>query len=267
MAFRIGDFTTNINKFGETARADKFDCIIGLPATMAGSTAYGPRELALQCEASELPGVDIIPIEYRHHAFIKRMPHHVQFSPITLTFYCTGGMLEKQLFDAWTNLCVNRTTGLVNYRDDDSGNKNWEGTVYINQYDMVGNWTYFAAAQEAFPISVQPLGLNWGDDSIHRLAVTFGFTKWLVAADGAQGASTGVQQSASSIVSNYTNLIPTLFTAANFLGLKNVGVAGQILNRAQIALKNPLGGIKSQLGITSGPLGSLTTTASGLFGI
>jgi hypothetical protein len=219
MAFNITDFTSNLNDLGETARADKFDVVISLPRILdnGGMTA----RLALQCENAEFPGLDITPIEYRHHAFIRRIPYHLNYTPLNLTFYCTGAMLEKQLFDAWMNLCVAKSTGLINYRQDSSGIPLYEATITVNQYDQVGNRTYFAQGIECFPISMSQLATNWSDDSSHRLSMTFAYTKWLTAADGATGASTRVQQSSVPFVTNFTNEIRSIIAGINGLDSKN----------------------------------------------
>ncbi|MGH7744811.1 MAG: hypothetical protein ACREQ5_08355 [Candidatus Dormibacteria bacterium] len=203
MAFAINDFISNLNANDMVAHANMFDVIIALPPGL-GSGQGAAKQLALQCENAEFPGIDIQPIEYRHHAFIKRIPFHLIYSPLTLTFLCTGAMSEKQLFDNWMNLCVPNVNGLVPYRLK-NGVPQYETTITINQYDLTGRYTYFAQAQEAFPTSVSQLVTNWQDDSIHRLTVTFMFTKWLSAQDGATGQSTPVQQSESPYVSNFGN--------------------------------------------------------------
>jgi len=176
-----------------------------LPAPLQSS--FGTQQLSLTCEASELPGVDITPIEYRHHAFKKYIPHYLNYSPLVLTFYCTGQMMEKRFFDYWINQCIPKSSGLVNYRLDNNGSPLYEAQININQYDQAGNLTYFALAQDAFPISLSPLNQNWGDDSIHRLTVTFIFTKWLTGDDGISGLPTRIPQVQAPFVTNFTNIL------------------------------------------------------------
>jgi hypothetical protein len=121
------------------------------------------------------------------------------YAPATFTFYCTGQMMEKKLFDAWINLCVPNSSGLVSYRDDESGNKTYESDITVTQYDQSGNETYYVDLIEAYPVSLSQMGTNWGDDSPQRLTVTFNFTKWKTEQD-----YTGEQANPSS-VSTYTN--------------------------------------------------------------
>lgn len=190
MAFEINDFTSAMSGH---AHADKFDVVFGLPSGLqiAGVDA---KYLSLQCEAAEFPGVDINPIEYRHHAFIRRVPGHVNYTPLTFTFYCNSQMLEKQFFEGWMNLCIPKQSGLVSYRLNNMGSPLYEATITVNQYSQSGAYTYFAQADEVWPISVGQLSTSWADDSIQRLTVTFAYTRWWTAADGAQGAPTGSPQ-------------------------------------------------------------------------
>ena len=209
MAFDIGSFVSNLDQIDEVSKSNHFDVVFALPQTLIGGSVTTSM-LALQCEGAELPGIDVTPIEYRHHAFTKRIPHHLIYQPLNLTFICGGALLEKQFFDLWIKLCVPNNTGLVQYRQDAQGNPMYEALITINQYDQIGNRTYFAQAQEAFPISLSQMNVNWSDDSIHRLNVTFVFTKWLTQQDGAIGQSTPVSQGGLLSINNFTNDISSL---------------------------------------------------------
>lgn len=212
MAFNIQDFITNLDQNNMTSHANMFDVVMTLPAAIGDVNAS--RELSLVCEAAEFPGIDVAQIQYRHYGFSKYIPHALTFTPLNLTFYCTGQMTEKRIFDAWVNLCVDVTTGLVTYRLDSNGQPNYETTITINQYDPIGDYTYFAQAEEAFPISVSPLMTNWSDDSVHRVSVQFIFTKWKNIDEGVPGASTNVSNPGVPFASNFTNLLNNITRTA-----------------------------------------------------
>lgn len=198
----INSLIAHYAKYGDAAKTDKFDVNISLPSNLAAGD-FRSGELALQCENAEIPNVDIVPIEYRHYGFTRRIPHHLQYSPLSLTFYCNSEMTEKKLFDSWINLCIPNADGLVQYREDDAGYRNYESVIKINQYNMQGQLRYYAEMQDAFPISLSQMNMNWGDDSIHRLTVTFAFTKWITDADKAEAS---IQPLAQKKMTNYTNL-------------------------------------------------------------
>jgi hypothetical protein len=247
MSFSIQEFQSNLSTYSERASADKFDVLISLPkqlispspivkalsavpvlqqplqlfsktlGTLIGGPlgSYGPRELALQCEAGELPGIEITPVEYRHYGFTRRIPHHLNFTPLTLTFFCTGQMMEKKLFDNWMNLCIaidGNSAGLISYREDTDGHLQYEATIQIRQYNQVGYITYVAKATECMPIAVSPLTTNWSDNNTHRVTVTFLYTKWV-----SQSVPVPIL---STAVNNFTN---ELGLGANFgVGVNNI---------------------------------------------
>src|SRR6185312_16607431 len=126
MAFQVNEFVHHYANYNERSSADKFYVMISLTNLLTKSFGnFGSRELALECEQAEFPGIDVVPIEYRHYGFIRRIPHYLNFSPLSLTFYCNGQMLEKKLFDVWIQLCIptdGNGPGLIQYRQDDSGN-------------------------------------------------------------------------------------------------------------------------------------------------
>jgi hypothetical protein len=219
--FSIDDFRMNFSKNNEVSKTDKFDVYFTIPTQVSSGSSYGMRELSLQCEVSELPGRDVSMIEYRHYAFIKRIPHINQYGQITFTFYCTGALLEKKLFDRWMDLMIPVDTGLVNYSEDNSGSPLYETTIAINQYDQSRNLIYTVNLISALPISVSNMGQNWADDSIHRLSVTFAFLKWT---SDQTTASTNQVPSSDAPVTNFTNrFTPATTNPANQPVNSNMG--------------------------------------------
>ena len=279
MAFNVNQFRTHFTGQGEFAKTDKFEVWISTPNSLSGDPVFGSnmtKELSFQCEAAELPGKNISMVEYRHYAFTNRIPHHLQFPEVTLTFYCNGTMKEKKFFDAWIESMIPTQSGLINYYSSEAGTPNYATDVTIKQYSHIGTdapsepvdpnsieevmvtaskikprnafgqrlldsvvnksintlvdkymgpiaqfnqyinpdgqvtqqplakdvtpqLIYDCKLIEAIPISVSSLPLNWSDDSVHRLQVTFAYKKWI-------SQSAGITDNYSNeAVSNYTN--------------------------------------------------------------
>lgn len=210
MAFNIDQFRSNISNNNEFALTDKFEVLIKPPSKLAD---YDMKPLRFQCEVSELPGKTINMVEFRHYGFIKRIPHHITYPEVTLTFLCNGKMSEKRLFDDWHNLMIPNESGLVEYfnsndyaaditiiqyshiSNHDRNDELTENTVKPNQnvYDRMRsdraaeaamanykpNKIYECTLIEALPVSMSSLPLNWADSSIHKLNVTFAYKKWI----------------------------------------------------------------------------------------
>ncbi len=198
--FDINSFRQHFSHYDEVSKTDKFNVWIPVPKAVEDNTKFGMRELSLQCEMSELPSRDIQMIEYRHHAFTKRIPHMNQYAHANFTFYCNGKMLEKKLFDRWMDIMIPQHTGLVEYPQDDSGNPTYETDITCYQYNNMNNEIYSVDLIQAIPVSVAVMSQNWADDSVHRLSVSFAFLKW-------QSSQTvaGNQVNPNDLVSNFTN--------------------------------------------------------------
>ena len=201
MAFDIETFKQHLSKYNEVSRSDKFDVFIPIPEQIADGTSYGIRELSLQCEVSELPARDIQMIEYQHYGFTKRIPHMNQYGRATFTFFCTGDLIEKKLFDRWLDSMVPVDTGLVNYPVDENNQRNYETDIHINQYDTQGNLIYTINLIDAVPTDVGQLVLDWNNDQVHRLMVSFAYRKW--TSDQTDYGSD--QGGNNDVVSNFTN--------------------------------------------------------------
>ena len=213
MAFNIDEFRSHLGAQNEFAHANRFDVTIAVPPFLVDQN-YG-RELVLSCESSELPGVDINQIEFKHYSFLQRVPHFLTFTPVTMIFLCTGKMKEKIFFDAWANGMVPFNTGLLPFTQDNSIST----SITINQYNNVGEISYAAKLIEAYPISISTMVVSWSDESVNRLQVTFAFKKWLnLVPDGSTTSAAKISDPAGGInvnntnsdVTNYTNIMPDM---------------------------------------------------------
>lgn len=232
--FNIDDFRANLSAHGEVARGDKFNVVIMIPSVIGTASGTTMRELTLQCEAAELPSRDINLIEFRHYAFIKRIPHQNQYGQATFTFLCTGDMWEKRLFDRWLDVMVPTNSGLVTYSMDSSLQSVYEAPIYINQFSSTGEVIYTAKLIDAIPTSISALGLDWSSgDQVHRLQVTFNFRKWESDSTTATVPATDFGQAVGGKVS----IIPTAVSPINNQTNNNNGnqvrnIFGQIAGTA-----------------------------------
>jgi hypothetical protein len=134
------------------------------------------RDLTFQCESAELPGRTISTSDVQIAGPSFKQPYGTQYSDITLTFLCTNDMYEKKIFDDWLNYINNTDNFTFAYRDE------YATTINIFQYDEGGDsspWpavTYGAQLIDAWPIGINQMSLAWGEDSVHRLGITFAYT-------------------------------------------------------------------------------------------
>lgn len=178
MAFNVDQFRNHFAKHNDFAKPSKFDVRIGPPTGLKLDTS----DLRFQCEATELPGISINTVDARYYGVPTYVASTVAFSDITLTFICAGDFWEKKLFDRWMNLVIPVNDYNANYRSLYTSSK-----ITINQFsevaskDNTASTIYSVSLFGAFPVALAPMSVNWGDDGVHRLAVTFKYEYWNTA--------------------------------------------------------------------------------------
>ena len=175
--FSPNDFLNNFAKHKDFAKISKFQVeITRPPGFVAGDVDF--RDLKFQCEAAELPGYNINTVDARIYGVAAPVASFASFNDITLTFICAGDLWEKKLFDYWMNLIVPMNNYHLRYKDE------YVSKINIKQYFEAASSSgaaqpsYIVSLWNAFPITLSPLTLNWGDDGIHRLSVTFKYDYW-----------------------------------------------------------------------------------------
>jgi hypothetical protein len=170
MPSSINSFISSFDR--ELARPDMFDVTIPLPLKLLAYYNTG-ESLSLRCESAEMPGMSFITTEQKIYGPVEKYPREAVFNEATLTFALSGDMREKIFFDAWMNL-INPSSSY-----DFAWKADYATTVLINQYDVSGQQTYQVGLNEAFPIAINQLDMDWSEqNSHHKLSVVFAYYTW-----------------------------------------------------------------------------------------
>ena len=168
--FKPDLFLSNFAKHKDFAKVSKFHVEILKPPGLNISANFS--ELRFQCEAAELPGYNLNTVDARIYGVAAPAAATASFNDVTLTFICAGDLWEKRLFDSWLDLIIPKNNYHLNYKDE------YVSKVNVTQFYETGEPSMIVSLWNAFPISVSPLSLNWGDDSIHKLSVVFKYDYW-----------------------------------------------------------------------------------------
>lgn len=84
------EFLYKLNQYSDLARADKFDVRMQPPSALVGGYGQAGRDLPFQCENAELPGRTMSTFEARTSGPHVKYPYETTYSPLVLTFICTG---------------------------------------------------------------------------------------------------------------------------------------------------------------------------------
>jgi hypothetical protein len=223
MAFSVDQFRQHFAKHGDFAKSSKFQVMI-MRSTAPDIGAV--KGLSFQCEATELPGFAINTLEAKVYGPSWHIASVPVYTDLTLTFVCASDMWEKKYFDDWMQkiiptgyATVDEESPHAEYRD------NYLSTITIDQYNEYSkNSTleipYRVMIFDAFPTSIAPLPLNWGEDGLHRLAVTFKYRKW------GRGTANAYQEAAAPPVPNNLDGLNPL--EAGTSGLENYTNSGRV---------------------------------------
>jgi len=170
MAGNINEFKSSFKT--DVARPSRFDVSIPIPLSL-GFYISTARSLNMRCEITNLPGRTFETTEKKiGSAPIEKFPYHTNYQEVPMTFILSDDMNEKIFFDAWMEL-INPTTDYnFQYKS------NYAVDISINQYDVTNNVSYSGLLEEAFPIDVNQLDMDWSTDSYHKLTVVFAYKRW-----------------------------------------------------------------------------------------
>jgi len=176
------NFRSAINRYGSgLAKACRYMVVIGQQKlafrwSTAMQTTHG--DLPFLCEQAELPGKALTVNDARYYGPNFKYPVQTEYADITMTFLVRDQMYEKEYFDNWMMTINPNDSYDFSYKSD------YVSQINIIQYSegvdtnskMIS--TYMLTLVDAFPISVAPMGLVWGEEGFHRIAVTFAYTEY-----------------------------------------------------------------------------------------
>lgn len=182
MAFNVNTFKSNL--VGETsngvAKQSHYEMFIFTPQNIQLSDngrKAGGDVLRFKIESAEIPGRSIVTSDYKQHGFglTSKVGYGVVYPDVSVTMVCDKQLNEKRLFTSWQSMIVgnhSRQQDIKFYSSIGYYNNYVSGAVIV-QYDQEGNITYTLGLQEAYPIIVNSLPLNWGSEELHKLTVQF----------------------------------------------------------------------------------------------
>ena len=170
----FSDVSDAINSaFGRGGQADEYS---------KTSNSSISRNLALQCEAAELPGKTLTTQDVKIYGPTFKVASGVSYADTSLTFLCTNDFYERKLFDRWMEAIMPTDTNNMRFPKGDKSR--YMTNIKIIQYDDFVKQIYAVELLDAFPIGVAPQALSWGDDAFHRLQISFAYQKYRTIYEG-----------------------------------------------------------------------------------
>jgi hypothetical protein len=191
MTFNVQNIVSSLNKQG-VAKTSHFEVQLTSPFDTGAE-----RDMMYRADAAELPGRTITTVDgYKPGNIgpITKIAYGQMYGDTTVTFLLSEDMREKEYFELWQNLMV--TTGAFEEQGGRSGyaNSNFKpnyydnyvGSMVIRQYGSGGELRTIHTFNEVMPTIIQPIQMNWNEDSLARLTVTFAYRNYKVAFNKSQ---------------------------------------------------------------------------------
>ena len=184
MAFNVNTFKTNLTgeNSNEIARQSHFEMWVSLPEKILLSEvtkkATG-QTLRFKINAAEFPGRSIITSDYKQtgYGLTSKIGYGAVYHDVNISMVCDKELNEKKLFTSWQNIIVGNHNRQQNIRKHQSIGyyQDYTCPIIIVQYDQEGNQTYGIVLNEAYPIIINSLPLNWGSEELHTLNVQIAY--------------------------------------------------------------------------------------------
>jgi hypothetical protein len=199
--FNIENFYARIEQFQGLQKTSKFMVRIFPPALMAGDTILSmtSRMLEFWCMATPLPGYTVGTHDILRYSYgpVEKKPFTPIFTDLTLVFLGDAQGIIKKYFDTWQTCIINKDNRWGDIKGEGSTitakgagstrldpfeisyKSDYETVVEIITFNDAGEKSSVYVLQEAYPIMVSDIQLNWGEmNNIMAVPVTFTFFSW-----------------------------------------------------------------------------------------
>jgi hypothetical protein len=140
-------------------------------------------QMRFRAEAAEIPGRSLATVDQRfdNYSPVSRVVTGQTYTDVTVSFLLSEDMREKEYFERWQDSAVQ--TGAfqdvgVQVKNNPQYYNNYVGTVEIRQYGSAGDLRSVHKLDNAFPIVLGGVQMNWSDESFARLQVSFSYQRY-----------------------------------------------------------------------------------------
>tara|TARA_R110001592_G_scaffold71668_1_gene218930 strand:- start:68 stop:1009 length:942 start_codon:yes stop_codon:yes gene_type:complete len=152
------------------------------------------KQVNIHCDSVSMPGVDLQTqkIQYGSAPEYDLVQARAFTGQINASFYADKYLRERQFFEMWQKMCVDRVTHKANYYDS------YIGKMHIYQLGSLDGQgdrdvpTYGIEATEVYPATISQIDYNYEGNSIVKVNVGFNYKQWYnLTADHVAGMEFG----------------------------------------------------------------------------
>jgi len=184
--FNVNRMASALNKSG-VAMTSHFEAYVHCGLEIPGQVG-GERDLVMRIDSIDIPGRSFSPIDHRFTNIgpVNKLPGVQTYPDITATIICSEDLREKDFFEWWQENMQN--TGAYeeyiptgSYGKSKFGHRYFDdyiGRVVVRQYGSQGELKSTHTLNEAYPLTISPISMNWSSEEPARLAVSFAYRNY-----------------------------------------------------------------------------------------
>ena len=132
------------------------------------------EDMTYMCSGGSLPGRSFNTLDYRYYGPTKKLPSQAEYNTLNLQFLLRERMMERLFFDKWMELIQPQTSFDSNWR------RNYETSIDIYKYSEYGDATYSMTLEQAFPIVINAIPMQWLDEDVGRFTIEFTYARYSI---------------------------------------------------------------------------------------
>lgn len=179
MSFSINDIRSAINSYGGVARSNRFEVNITPPPFINSRVSSDLRFFAA---GAVVPAFGLQTGEIMHNGFgvLEKRPVMPIFEDAQLTFICDEDGAVIDFFREWVTYINPFMVDGGNERDTFAFPADYSTVIDITTFKTDGEETLTYSLQQAYPISIGSVPINWQDqNTLMLLPVNIAFHSWL----------------------------------------------------------------------------------------
>jgi hypothetical protein len=148
---------------------------------------FRPNDMHLRCHQAVLPGITAATSQYGTGMPEKNNPYRATFEDVAFSFYCSDDLTEKVYFDRWMQnifptmdtMSRGKKETTPHYLDWPIGYRNnFTRNIEIIKIQQTGEVISKYILHHAFPTIINDTTLEWGDEEVLKLEITFSYDWW-----------------------------------------------------------------------------------------
>ena len=180
MTISLSDFRSKFDS--EPASLNRFIMqFTSIPAPLEQKFPEVVRSLQFRIQSGEVPGRAINTADSFTYGPTRKFPTNAIYASMNIGVIVTSlEWIERKFFDEWTNLIVGNDEFQLGGRSNNvEFYDNIVGTARVTTYDTGYNETSSYELIECYPMSVQPVPLNWDTQNAYALLnVEMAYRMW-----------------------------------------------------------------------------------------